>query len=122
MTYFWDGCLGDSFKWFKSITIRDVLLAVLFTFGVLFGNATASAAAEHSIGSSSLGLKVASFLRRSGICDEAIVVAIASLPALELRGAIPVGYWMKLSPMKTYALAVIGWVSSLNSENAYIFF
>jgi len=88
--------------------IRDVLVAVLFMFGVLFGNATASAAAEHSIGSSSLGLKVASFLRKSGLFDEAIVVAIASLPALELRGAIPVGYWMKLTPLKTYLLSVVG--------------
>lgn len=65
--------------------IRDVLVAVLFIFGVLFGKATASAAAaEHSIASSGLGLKVASFLRQSGLGDEAIVVAIASLPALEL--------------------------------------
>lgn len=100
--------LGHSSQWSNSRMIRDVLVTVLFTFGLLFGNATASATAEHSIGSSSLGLKVASFLRRSGLCDEAIVVAIASLPALELRGAIPVGYWMKLPPLKTYALSVLG--------------
>ena len=90
--------------------IRGVLVAApLVLMGALFSNAIASAAAaEHSIGSSSLGLKVATFLRGSGLSDEAIVAAVASLPALELRGAIPVGYWMKLPPQKTYAMAVIG--------------
>lgn len=88
--------------------IRGILVVAPLIFGPLFGNGIACAAAEHSIGSSSLGLKVASFLRGSGLSDEAIVAAIASLPALELRGAIPVGYWMKLPPQHTYALAVLG--------------
>ncbi|KAG0576908.1 hypothetical protein KC19_5G117000 [Ceratodon purpureus] len=99
---------GGSSRWVSSRMIRGVLVAAPLIFGALFGNAIASAAAEHSIGSSSLGLKVAAFLRGSGLSDEAIVAAVASLPALELRGAIPVGYWMKLPPQKTYALAVIG--------------
>ena len=99
---------GDSSRWFNSRMIRGFLVAAPLIFGALFGNAIASAAAEHSIGSSSLGLKVASFLRGSGLSDEVIVAAIASLPALELRGAIPVGFWMTLPPEKTYVLAVSG--------------
>ncbi|XP_024360850.1 uncharacterized protein [Physcomitrium patens] len=99
---------GNSSKLFKAQIIRNVMVAAPIIIGALFGNAIVASAAEHSIGSSSLGLKVASFLRGSGLGDEVIVALVACLPALELRGAIPVGYWMKLAPLKTYALAVIG--------------
>lgn len=73
--------------------------------GLLCGYAHAS---EGAIKASNLGLKVASFLRRTGWPDEAIVFVMAMLPVLELRGAIPVGYWMCMDPFKLSVLSVIG--------------
>ncbi|XP_057530931.1 uncharacterized protein LOC130809256 isoform X2 [Amaranthus tricolor] len=61
-----------------------------------------------SIKASSFGLKVASFLRGSGWTDEAIVFALATLPVIELRGAIPVGYWMQLHPALLTVLSILG--------------
>lgn len=83
------------------------MAVVPLIFGAFFGTEIVTAA-EHSIGTSSLGLKVATFLRGSGWSDESVVAFIASLPVLELRGAIPVGYWMRLPPLKTYILATAG--------------
>ncbi|XP_064938654.1 uncharacterized protein LOC103997780 isoform X2 [Musa acuminata AAA Group] len=65
-------------------------------------------AADGSIRASSLGLKVATALRRIGWPDEAVVFAVATLPVLELRGAIPVGYWMQLDPLKLTVLSILG--------------
>lgn len=68
----------------------------------------AHAVAENSIGASSLGRRVADYLRGFGLRDELVVVIVGALPVLELRGAIPVGYWLKMEPFKGYALSVIG--------------
>ncbi|KAK8567720.1 hypothetical protein V6N13_105678 [Hibiscus sabdariffa] len=68
----------------------------------------ATAAAADSIRASGFGLKVASALRGSGWPDEAVVFALATLPVLELRGAIPVGYWMQLNPTLLTILSIIG--------------
>ncbi|KAG9441788.1 hypothetical protein H6P81_017642 [Aristolochia fimbriata] len=65
-------------------------------------------AAEVSIRASSFGLKVATALRGFGWPDEAVVFALATLPVLELRGAVPVGYWMNLKPLKLTILSVMG--------------
>lgn len=65
-------------------------------------------ASQESIKASQIGLKVASYMRRSGWPDELIVFVLATLPILELRGAIPVGYWMQLEPLKVSILAVVG--------------
>ncbi|KAF3431402.1 hypothetical protein FNV43_RR26133 [Rhamnella rubrinervis] len=70
-------------------------------------NAAAAAAAD-SIKASSFGLKIASALRGLGWPDEAVVFALATLPVLELRGAIPVGYWMQLKPVNLTILSVLG--------------
>lgn len=59
-----------------------------------------------------MGLKVATALRRIGWPDEAVVFAVATLPVLELRGAIPVGYWMQLDPLKLTVLSILGFVGS----------
>lgn len=67
-------------------------------------------AAADSIRASGFGLKVASALRGSGWPDEAVVVALATLPVIELRGAIPVGYWMQLKPATLTVLSVLGFV------------
>ncbi|EFJ26232.1 hypothetical protein SELMODRAFT_56944, partial [Selaginella moellendorffii] len=75
----------------------------------LLAYAAAGGAAESSsIGASALGLRIADYLRSSRWPDEAIVFALATLPVLELRGAIPVGYWMRLNPLLVYCLSVAG--------------
>lgn len=74
------------------------------------GNAKAAAAVD-SIKASSFGVKVATALRGFGLPDEAVVFALATLPVLELRGAIPVGYWLQLKPTLLTVLSVLGFVS-----------
>ena len=65
-------------------------------------------AAADSIRTSGFGLKAASALRSLGWPDEVVVVALATLPVIELRGAIPVGYWMQLEPATLTILSVLG--------------
>ncbi|XWS34948.1 hypothetical protein CRYUN_Cryun21dG0081200 [Craigia yunnanensis] len=72
------------------------------------GDANAATAAADSIRASSFGLKIASALRGSGWPDEAVVFTLATLPILELRGAIPVGYWMQLKPTLLTILSILG--------------
>jgi hypothetical protein len=67
-----------------------------------------SYAADTPIKASGFGLKVASALRKFGWPDEAVVFTLGTLPVLELRGAIPVGYWMKLDPLKLTLLSILG--------------
>lgn len=69
--------------------------------------ATAAAAAD-SIRASGFGVKVANALRSLGWPDEAVVFALATLPVIELRGAIPVGYWLQLKPSVLTVLSVLG--------------
>ena len=40
----------------------------------------------------STGEKIAEFLRKQGLSKDAVIVAISTLPIVELRGAIPVGH------------------------------
>ncbi|KAL0793279.1 hypothetical protein Bca101_064656 [Brassica carinata] len=68
----------------------------------------AKAAAADSIKSSTFGLRIAAALRRFGWPDEAVVFALATLPVIELRGAIPVGYWMHLKPAVLTFFSVLG--------------
>ncbi|OMO55128.1 putative small multi-drug export protein [Corchorus olitorius] len=70
-------------------------------------NAAVSAASD-SIRASGFGLKVANALRGSGWPDELVVFTLATLPVLELRGAIPVGYWMQLKPTLLTILSILG--------------
>lgn len=71
--------------------------------------ATAVAAGNNdSIRASRIGLKIATALRATGLADEMVVFALATLPVLELRGAIPVGYWMKLDPFLLTSLSIAG--------------
>lgn len=85
------------------IVIISLTISVILP-GIFCGCAHASEALK----ASNLGLKVASFLRRTGWPDEAIVFLMATLPVLELRGAIPVGYWMQMDPIKLSVLSVLG--------------
>lgn len=52
----------------------------------------ASAATAVEVHHRSTGQKVAEFLREKGLSKDAVIVAISTLPIVELRGAIPVGH------------------------------
>ncbi|XP_042497082.1 uncharacterized protein LOC122075924 [Macadamia integrifolia] len=90
---------------------RVILWALIWTsisLALFAASGPARAAAVDSIRASSSGLRIASKLRNSGWPDQAIVFALATLPVLELRGAIPVGYWMQLKPVTLTLLSVLG--------------
>lgn len=89
-------------------TSQKAIITVLSVLVILHGLFCSCAQAAEAIKASSLGLKVASFLRQTGWPDEAIVFLMAMLPVLELRGAIPVGYWMRMDPFKLSMLSVLG--------------
>lgn len=95
---------------------RVVLWALVsLGFHALCGDARAAAAAvgADTIRGSGFGLKVANALRASGWPGEAVVFALATLPVIELRGAIPVGYWLQLDPIFLTLLSVLGLVSNI---------
>lgn len=100
-----------NWHWQGAETLLPVknLLTVLLTLVISQALSCGCAkAVEATIKASSLGLRFAAFLRGSGWSDEAIVFVMAMLPVLELRGAIPVGYWMHLDPFKLSVLSVLG--------------
>ena len=82
-----------------------LLLLFLLSFFLFSPRACAS---THAEGVLSFGQKVAQLLRSSGIPDEAIIFLIASLPLVELRGAVPVAYWLQMDPLKASVLAILG--------------
>ncbi|PIN15217.1 hypothetical protein CDL12_12149 [Handroanthus impetiginosus] len=88
-----------------------VLLWASVSLGLYAFSGDAKAAAlggSDSIRASGFGLKVANALRASGWPDEAVVFALATLPVIELRGAIPVGYWLQLKPVMLTVLSILG--------------
>jgi uncharacterized membrane protein len=56
----------------------------------------------------SLGQRIAVALRTLGLPDWVTILLVAALPVVELRGAIPVGYWLGLNRVHIYGLAVLG--------------
>ncbi|GAB2214106.1 hypothetical protein Droror1_Dr00018444 [Drosera rotundifolia] len=95
-------------------TLVKTLLWVLFwasaslVFFAFSKDAEAAGVGGDSIRASRVGVKVAGALRGLGLRDEVVVVALATLPVIELRGAIPVGYWMHLNPILLTVLSVLG--------------
>ncbi|KAL2519429.1 putative small multi-drug export [Abeliophyllum distichum] len=84
-----------------------VLLWASVSLGLYAFSGDAKAATD-SIRASGFGVKVANALRASGWPDEAVVFALATLPVIELRGAIPVGYWLQLKPVILTVLSILG--------------
>lgn len=102
---------GEDFSSFEEDRPLKTVFLVLLWASVslaLFAFSKDAKAAADSIKASSFGVKVAGALRSSGWPDEAIVFSLATLPVIELRGAIPVGYWMKLSPILLTILSILG--------------
>ena len=63
-----------------------------------------SSATEHL----HLGQKIALYFQGFGLPDWAVLMLISATPAVELRGGVPVGNWMGLSPAITFAICVVG--------------
>jgi len=55
-----------------------------------------------------LGQKIALYFQKFGLPDWATLALISMVPAVELRGGVPVGNWMGLSPYATLAFCIIG--------------
>lgn len=81
----------------------------------------ANAAAADSIKASGFGLKIANSLRKLGLPDGVVVFTLATLPVLELRGAIPVGYWLQLNPATLTVLSILGLVLFFFYEHHSLF-
>ncbi|KAF6159927.1 hypothetical protein GIB67_033011 [Kingdonia uniflora] len=99
----------------KGTPIRFVLWVLVWTsvslvFSAAFADSSSAAVgvAADSIRASGFGLRVANALRGFGWPDEGVVFALATLPVVELRGAIPVGYWLQLKPLVLTFLAILG--------------
>ncbi|KZV54694.1 hypothetical protein F511_42570 [Dorcoceras hygrometricum] len=101
------GSRGKPVKFLLWVLLWASLSVGLYAFS---GNAKAAAASApaDSIRASGFGVKVANSLRALGLPDEAVVFALATLPVIELRGAIPVGYWLQLKPVILTVLSVLG--------------
>jgi hypothetical protein len=52
--------------------------------------------------------QVALFFKKSGLPDWAVLGLISMTPAIELRGGVPVGSWLGISPALTFAICVAG--------------
>ncbi|KAI5437342.1 hypothetical protein KIW84_023451 [Lathyrus oleraceus] len=74
-------------------------------------------AAVDSIKASGFGLKIADSLRKLGLPDWVVVFTLATLPIIELRGAIPVGYWLQLNPATLTVVSILGFASFLASTS-----
>lgn len=110
------GSIEEEIEKFEKLSTKQEH-PVKFTFWVLFWASLSLAwfaasgdanSATDSIRALSFGVKIASKLRCLGWPDEAVVFALATLPVIELRGAIPVGYWLQLKPIALTGLSVLG--------------
>ena len=54
------------------------------------------------------GQKIALYFQKFGLPDWATLVLISAVPGVELRGGVPVGNWMGLSPWATLIICVVG--------------
>lgn len=113
-----DGSSLDMIEEIGTLSLSSEEQPVKFLFWVLVwtslslawfaASGDANAAAADSIRASSFGLQIANALRSLGWPDGAVVFALATLPIIELRGAIPVGYWLQLKPTLLTVLSVLG--------------
>ena len=92
----------------RKTKVSPQLPLLLFLLSFFLFSPRAYASTHTAEGALSFGQKVAQLLRSSGIPDEAIIFLIASLPVVELRGAVPVAYWLQMDPLKASVLAILG--------------
>ncbi|KAF8051608.1 hypothetical protein N665_1692s0008 [Sinapis alba] len=126
-----DGFLGEEEEESEIIQLSSTglnplkfAICVVFwaSFSLLwFARSGDAKAAADSIKSSTFGLRIASALRRFGWPDEAVVFALTTLPVIELRGAIPVGYWMQLKPILLTFFSVLGVSANIKLYSSVLF-
>ena len=90
-------------KWLMVLCLVLLLCTVVCSYASGSGDETAE------VGGHGIGVRVAGALRRLGLPDAAVVMLIAALPIVELRGAIPVGIVIfKMNPWLVFVLSVLG--------------
>eukprot|EP00240_Pyramimonas_obovata_P006127 CAMPEP_0118923750 /NCGR_PEP_ID=MMETSP1169-20130426/2165_1 /TAXON_ID=36882 /ORGANISM="Pyramimonas obovata, Strain CCMP722" /LENGTH=317 /DNA_ID=CAMNT_0006864783 /DNA_START=136 /DNA_END=1089 /DNA_ORIENTATION=+ len=87
----------------RSVAFAALSLAISLTIGPSFALATGGSG-EHM----HLGQKIALYLQNFGLPDWVTLVLVSALPAIELRGGVPIGNWMGLSPFVTFLICVAG--------------
>jgi len=77
-------------------------------YGLLIGLWVASTVA-HAAGSPARGERVAEALRERGASDDLAVAAIAALPVVELRGAVPIGiHHFRMTWWRALGVSLVG--------------
>jgi len=90
---------------------RLAVPAAAITLGVVAAAPTAAFAASAAAAADEhlhLGQKIALFFQQTGLPNWAVLMLISAVPAVELRGGVPVGNWMGIPPLTTFAICVIG--------------
>lgn len=90
-------------SWRRGVSGAVALSALLLLVGPSLALASGGAT-EHL----HLGEKIALFFQKSGLPDWAVLMLISATPAVELRGGVPVGNWMGISPVATFIICVVG--------------
>ncbi len=93
------------------MTRRSVRVLVLMWFLSVLSVPLVSAETGEPHGGAphvSTGQRIANVLRRSGLPDGVAVFLISTLPIVELRGAVPVGFLFRMNPLVVYMVAVVG--------------
>ncbi|HPG00880.1 MAG TPA: small multi-drug export protein [Kiritimatiellia bacterium] len=85
-----------------------VFCLVLLLCTVLCSYASDAEGGSTAIAGHGIGGKIAAPLRRLGLPDAVVVMLIAALPIVELRGSIPVGFMLGMNPWLVFILSVVG--------------
>ena len=85
-----------------------VFCLVLLLCTVLCSYASDVEGGSTDIAGHGIGGKIAAPLRRLGLPDAVVVMLIAALPIVELRGSIPVGFMLGMNPWLVFILSVVG--------------
>lgn len=86
------------------LTAATALVFGAATVSPSLAMASSAAGAEHL----HLGQKIALVFQKTGLPNWAVLLLISATPAVELRGGVPVGNWMGISPSVTFLICVIG--------------
>lgn len=87
------------------VLILSVLAIPLFAGETGVPPAGEAAGASHH---ASVGERLANLLRRSGLPDGVTVFVISTLPIVELRGSVPVGFLFGMNPVTVFVVSVAG--------------
>lgn len=92
-------CVAQARPWLAAAVVAGSVVAM-----PPLALASATSTGEHL----HLGQKIALFFKRTGLPDWAVLFLISMAPAVELRGGVPVGSWLGLSPLTTFVICVAG--------------